>query len=123
MTSTVTEGSVSYSDFLVELKKANDPKYRVVANFLRPALFGFQSPTFIPKNILLGLLGGHFSPVLGVFEQNVPNTEDNAPLVAIFDLNSDYGLFFCSSKRLYLAVRAADITTAKSRALITVSTE
>jgi hypothetical protein len=111
----IVQGDVPYSIFLREIRKSNDPRYRVAANFLRPALFSFVN--YLPGYILMGLLGGHFSPVLGVFD-NGDNDDD--PLIAMFDLNSAYGLYMVPARRFYDAVQAPDLMTGKSRALVVV---
>jgi hypothetical protein len=78
--SSVIFGNEGYDVFLEAIKKSNNPKYRVSANFLRSSLFGMKfslSPMVI---LLLTLFAGHFSPVVGYDEANdlvstaVPNT-------------------------------------------------
>ncbi len=70
-------------------------------------------------NFLLGLMGGHFSPILGVLD-DVPNVD--SPLVAIWDTNHKYnGAYFVPAKRLYEAVHAVDLSAHKHRALILVT--
>lgn len=80
--------NISYDDFLIYLKMSNDPKNRISANFLRSALFGYSLPKWNPMNFFLTLFGGHFSPILGCFKHN------NNDVVAIFDVNHRYGLYF-----------------------------
>ncbi|ETW05705.1 hypothetical protein H310_03418 [Aphanomyces invadans] len=109
-TSTVVFGSDGYDAFIAALKRANDPNYRVALNFLRSPVFGINSPSFVPHNLLLALAGGHFSNIVGYVED-----ED---LVAVFDVNHTYGPFFVESRRLYDAVNAHDFQSGKTRALI-----
>ena len=61
---------------------------RVAINYLRPALFGFKRPKWLPFHFIIGLFGGHFSPVIGVLDND--DDKDN-PLVGIFDVNHTYG--------------------------------
>mmetsp|Transcript_17259 Transcript_17259/g.31268 ORF Transcript_17259/g.31268 Transcript_17259/m.31268 type:complete len:84 (+) Transcript_17259:318-569(+) len=71
---------------------------------------GFGYPVWLPSNILLAFVGGHFSPVLGYLE------EEN--LVAIFDTNHKYGFYLCDAKRLFDAVNTVDVTNGSKRGLI-----
>jgi len=99
----ITYGDAGYEAFLEAMKKSNDVRYRVAVNFLRSPLFSYKFPWFVPFHFLLGLFGGHFSPVVGYLEE-----ED---LVAIFDVNHSYeGVYFIESKRLFDAVNTADLT-------------
>jgi hypothetical protein len=82
---------------------SNDPKNRLSANFLRSALFGYASPKWNAMSLLLTLFGGHFSPILGCFKHN------NEDVVAIFDVNHKYGLYFVPADRVYDAVTTRDI--------------
>jgi hypothetical protein len=66
--SRVVLASEGFEAFLKSLKLVNDTRYRVSANFLRSSLFGMPQPFFLPHNFLLGLFGGHFSPVIGYLE-------------------------------------------------------
>ncbi|KAF0699353.1 Aste57867_10069 [Aphanomyces stellatus] len=109
-TSTIVFGSDGYDAFVAALKHANDPTYRVAINFLRSPLFGINSPSFAPHNLLLALAGGHFSVVVGFLE------DEN--LVAVFDVNHTYGPFLVDAKRLYNAVSAHDFQSGKTRALV-----
>ena len=111
--SEVIRGGVSYKVFVETLKKSNSDKTRVAVNFLRPALFGFKSKTFwfLPWNFILGLMGGHFSPVISYME--------DIDHVAIFDLNAAYGFYLCPTRRLYESVHAMDLMGGQRRALIT----
>jgi len=60
--STVVLGSEGYDVFLATLKRVNDPKVRIAANFLRSPLFGINPPAWLPFNLLISFFGGHFSP-------------------------------------------------------------
>ena len=86
-------------------------------------------------NFLLGMFGGHFSPILGILDVDDKNNNDDdddndeatsetTTLVAVFDTNDKYdGTYFVSAKRLYEAVRAVDLSAHKHRALILVTKE
>merc|ERR1712224_968823 len=92
---------------------------RVAINYLRPALFGFKRPKWLPFHFIIGLFGGHFSPVIGVLDNDDDN--DN-PLVGIFDVNHTYGgAYLVPAKLLYKSVNAVDIATETSRAVIVVT--
>lgn len=67
--SQIIHGSDGFESFLKTIRLSNNPKYRISANFLRSSLFGFSKPIFLPHNILLGLFGGHFSPIVGYDEE------------------------------------------------------
>jgi hypothetical protein len=112
----VIRGSVDYETFLASIRKVNDPKSRVAINFLRPALFGFLKPWWIPIHYFFGIFAGHFSPVIGILENDGPD-----PLVAVFDVNHRYGCYLVPAPRLYESVKAKDIMTHESRAIIIVS--
>jgi hypothetical protein len=116
---TIVEG-VSYEEFLKTIRDGLANKdCRIACNFLRPALMGFMGWRIFPMNFLLGLMGGHFSPILGVLD-DVPNVD--SPLVAIWDTNHKYnGAYFVPAKRLYEAVHAVDLSAHKHRALILVT--
>lgn len=107
-TSTEARFYVSYESFVDDLKKSNDPKYRVAVNFLRSSLFGLQG--FLPHQLLVGFMGGHFSPIIGY--------HDKSNSVCIFDVNHNYSCYLVDATRLYDAIAAVDITSGKSRALI-----
>jgi hypothetical protein len=86
----VIPGSDGYAAFVAALRLANDPsRYRVGANFLRGALFG--TPGATPAATLLGLLAGHFSPIIAFLER-----ED---LVLVFDVNHKFGAFLVPTRR------------------------
>lgn len=78
------------------LRRSNDPRYRIIANFHRGPLFGRGH--------------GHFSPILGYLEK-----ED---LVLVGDVNRDYRPFLVSSERLWQATDTIDEETGKERGLI-----
>jgi hypothetical protein len=110
----VVRGDVSFPEFLKTLEKVNDENTRVAVNYLRPALFGFKRPRWFPGHLTLGLLGGHFSPIVGILKN-----EDDDPLVAVFDVNHKYGgTYLVPASRLYESVKALDLSTRQSRALI-----
>ncbi|RHX97123.1 hypothetical protein DYB25_012252 [Aphanomyces astaci] len=109
-TSTLVYGGAGYDLFLAAIKRSNDPDYRVAINFLHPALFGMDGPSFLPHVMLLAILGGHFSNIIAYLE-----TED---LVVVFDVNEDFGPYLVPSKRVYDAVRAIDIQSGVARALV-----
>ena len=117
------KGGGGYGEFLRSLRRVHDPRCRVAVNYLRPALCGFQRPFWLPAHLLLGLFGGHFSPVVGIIERE-GRTEDSAfddPLVAIFDVNHRYnGLYLVPASMLYEAVSAVDATSGRCRALVVV---
>ena len=102
----------SYEDFLKTLRRLNaEPNTRIAMNYLRPALVGFQWPKYVPINLILGLLGGHFSPIIGFLEAE--------ELVAVFDVNHKYGgTYLVSAAQLYKSVQAKDIMTGKCRGLV-----
>jgi len=129
---TIVGGDVDYYKFLETLREtAKEPeKSRIAVNFLRPALTGFSGFRFFPMNFILGLLGGHFSPVLGLIENDTVDQPSSSirekidgdnPLVAIWDTNHKYGgAYFVPAKRLYESVKALDLSSNKNRALIVV---
>jgi hypothetical protein len=110
--SKVIWGCDGFDAFLSALKRVNDPNVRVALNFLRSPLFGVKKPLFLPFHWFLCFFGGHFSPVIGFFE--------DLNLVAVFDVNSNYGLFFVSPQRLYQAVNTHDVTSGKNRGIVVV---
>ena len=127
------ERDFSYARFLKTLRDSfkddadDDQQHcrRVAINYLRPVLFGFKPPKWVPCHLILGLLGGHFSPLLGLLDnpQDMNNAKkgDN-PLVGVFDVNHAYGgAYLIPAKLLYQAVKAKDISTGKSRAIIVVT--
>ncbi len=127
---TIVGGDVEYEKFLEILRETTkrNEKCRIAANFLRPALTGFPGLRFLPMNCILGLLGGHFSPVLGLIERETVDQMDSTisekiegdnPLVAIWDTNHKYGgAYFVPARRLYQSVHALDLSSNKNRALI-----
>ena len=109
--STVIRGNEGYDLFLQTLRKANDPKkYRLSVNFLRPALFGPPSPTYLPSSCLLGLVGGHHSPVIAY--------SDVTDTVLVFDVNHNYGSLVISSRELFEAVDTFDPLAGEHRGLV-----
>jgi hypothetical protein len=121
----IVRGDCSYDIFLQTIRRVKNDKERVVLNFLRPALFGPQRPMWIPTHLLMGLFGGHFSPIIGVLEnygEDDDDQESDNPLVAVFDVNHKYGgAYFVPARRLYQSVQARDVMTGQSRALVLVT--
>lgn len=115
----IVSGSVDFDTFVQTLRKVNDDGHcRIAVNYLRSALFGFQFPWFFPTNFLLGIFGGHFSPVVGVLEGEDPRD----PLVGVFDVNHQYGgAYLVPASRLYGSVAAVDFFSGSSRAVIVVT--
>jgi hypothetical protein len=122
---TIVRGSeVTYDQFLHTLRKGLDnPNCRICCNYLRSALTGFELSglwKFHPLFFMIKLYGGHFSPILGMIEQDSEEEKDN-PFVAIFDTNHKYnGAYFVPCRRLYDAVSSIDVGNKKSRAIILV---
>jgi hypothetical protein len=112
----IVRGDVSYTTFLETLQTSlKDENSRVAINYLRPALVGFRRPKWIPSHYVLGMFGGHFSPIVGI----LPGNGYQDPLVAVFDVNHKYGgTYFVPASRLYESVKALDVSTRQSRALI-----
>ncbi|RHY29091.1 hypothetical protein DYB32_005446 [Aphanomyces invadans] len=108
--STIVYGNASYDVFLDAIKRSNDTNVRVAMNFLHPALFGMDGPSFLPHVMLMAILGGHFANIVGYLE--------DVDLVVVFDVNHDYGPYLVPSTRLYEAVRAVDVQSGMPRALI-----
>ena len=77
---------------------------------LNSPLFGVNEPKFAPINWILAFFGGHFSPVVGFFE--------DVNLVAIFDVNHTYSTFFVTPERFYEAIHTFDVTSGKARGLV-----
>ena len=133
----IVSGDVSYGEFIRTLKEGLAiPNVRVACNFLRSALFGFETCRLVPFNFLISLYGGHFSPILGLVdrpdgcdddasgeEKKDESGDDLAvdPLVAIFDTNAKYGgVYFVSARKLHGAVAAVDVFANEPRAVILV---
>ena len=122
---TIVRGSdVTYKEFLSTLRQGlENPDCRICCNYLRSALTGFELTglwKFHPLFLVLKLYGGHFSPILGMVEQDIEEEKDN-PFIAIFDTNHKYnGAYFVPCKRLYEAVSSIDVGSKKSRAIILV---
>lgn len=79
-----------------QLRRANDPGVRLVANFHRFPLFGTG--------------GGHHSPIGGYLE-----AED---LVFVLDVNASYGPWLVPTDRLFEAMDTVDSATGRKRGLI-----
>ncbi len=124
----IIEGSIPYERFVNAIRNAlRDPSSRLAINYLRPALTGWKTPKWIPIHLFLGLMGGHFSFIIGILEKNDVdisksqdcNDDDHYPLVAVFDVNHAYGgAYLVPAKRLHESVKAHDMSTFESRALV-----
>jgi len=127
LSTTIVRGDVSYKEFLSALRGglAND-NVRIACNYLRSALTGFER--YYPSFLIVGMYGGHFSPILGIIENDHDgkgskrkDEMDDNPLVGIFDTNHKYnGAYLVPARRLYAAVHAVDVTANKERALVLV---
>ena len=113
-------GSCSYSEFLSAVKRGlEDPSCRVVLNYLRPVLFGFAAPWWSPTNMCLALLGGHFSPIVGMVETE--EYKGDNPLIGVFDVNHKYGgAYLVPARVIFRSVQLVDITSQRPRAMILV---
>ena len=128
----IIQGNVSYDEFVSELRNGlANPNVRIACNFLRSVLMGFEKIRYIPMNFMLSMMGGHFSPIIGILDHPLPRENDNTttdtqeeedfPLVAIFDTNHKYnGVYFVPAKRLYEAVNTVDLFNNSHRAIILV---
>ena len=92
--------------FMETIRKVVNPQYRISVNFLRSPLFGVNR-WWSPVEIGSCFFGGHHSIIVGYFEES--------SLVAIYDVNPDYGLFFVDAKRLYDAVATYPLLGASGR--------
>ena len=112
----VVSGRVPYSTFLRSIRRVRNDSERVVVNFHRGVLFGYNKKTWwSPGHHIMTTLFGHFSPVIAVLETE---SADN-PLVAIFDVNHKYGgTYLVPARRMYEAIHAPDVTTGRSRAMV-----
>jgi len=113
----VFPGSCAYSEFLSAIKRGlEDPNCRIVLNYLRPVLFGFAMPWWLPSNLFLALVGGHFSPIIGVIETE--KYKGDNPLIGVFDVNHRYGgAYLVPAKSLYRSVQTMDVSSQKPRAI------
>ena len=143
----VRGGDVGYDEFVSTLRKGlSNENVRVACNFLRSGLMGFEGKArYLPAYFILSLLGGHFSPILGIIEKEDDTREevgdvgeeeeeeeersdrreidddDEYPFVAIFDTNHKYGgVYFAPARRLYDAVRTVDLGSNRHRAIVLV---
>jgi hypothetical protein len=80
------------------MKRANDPARRYTINFHRGLLFG--------KGV------GHHSPIAAYLEDR--------DLVLVLDVNSDFGPWLVSTKRLFDAMDTVDSSSGKKRGLLLV---
>jgi hypothetical protein len=114
----IIPGDIPYTNFMEEIKVAlNDPNCRIALNYLRPALVGFKIPKILPANFLLSLMSGHFSPIIGMLDES----KESECLIAVFDVNHAYGgTYLVPSRMLYESVKAHDLMTGRSRALVVI---
>ena len=129
LSTAIVRGDVSYEEFLSALRGglAND-NVRIACNYLRSALTGFER--YYPSFLIASMYGGHFSPIVGIIENDHQHYDgkgkrrdekDDNPLVGIFDTNHKYnGAYLVPARRLYAAVHAVDVTAKKERALVLV---
>lgn len=78
------------------LVKANDPAYRLIANFHRGPLFATG--------------GGHHSPIAGYLADK--------DLVLVLDVNEKYKPWLVSSERLFRAIDTVDKSSGKKRGVL-----
>lgn len=88
----------SLAQFRALMMTANDPRYRIIANFHRGPMFGRGH--------------GHFSPVLGYLAER--------DLVLVGDVNADYKPYLTPLVRLWQATDTVDSDTGKERGLLVV---
>eukprot|EP00548_Thalassiothrix_antarctica_P003912 CAMPEP_0194136046 /NCGR_PEP_ID=MMETSP0152-20130528/6084_1 /TAXON_ID=1049557 /ORGANISM="Thalassiothrix antarctica, Strain L6-D1" /LENGTH=258 /DNA_ID=CAMNT_0038832535 /DNA_START=87 /DNA_END=863 /DNA_ORIENTATION=+ len=114
----IVRGDVSFEEFMDTIRSALiDPSCRIAVNYLRQALFGFGSMSWLPGNYTLSLIGGHFSPIIGIHKGDANKGEEC--MIAVFDVNHAYGgAYLVSARMLHESVRVTDFTTQKSRALV-----
>lgn len=113
----IVPGDVDFPTFVKTLRRMKDGKVRIAINYLRTALFGFQFPWFFPTNFIIGMFGGHFSPVVGILDE-----ESEDPLVGVFDVNHKYGgAYVIPASRLHASVATLDATAGKPRAVIVIT--
>jgi hypothetical protein len=128
---TIISGDIPYKEFMEEIKKAlEDPGCRIALNYLRPALVGFRSPAYIPVFWMLSLMSGHFSPIIGIMDtegngngqgqgHQQERKEERECMIGVFDVNHKYGgAYLVPSKMLYESVKAHDLMTGQSRAIV-----
>ncbi|MFO0598491.1 MAG: phytochelatin synthase family protein [Myxococcaceae bacterium] len=82
--------------FRDELRKANTPDHRYIANFSRRPIFGHG--------------GGHHSPLGGFLERH--------DLAFVLDVNAGYGPWLVSAEKLFEAVSTLDRGDRQSRGLV-----
>ncbi|KAL9184665.1 hypothetical protein ACHAXT_012635 [Thalassiosira profunda] len=119
----IVRGDVSYDEFVSALREGlAKENVRIACNYLRSALTGVDR--YYPTHLLLGMYGGHFSPILGIVEGDGSENahEGNEyPFVAIFDTNAKYnGTYLVPARRLYEAVRSIDVMANTHRAILLV---
>ena len=123
----IISGDLPYGEFMEAIRHAlKDPGCRIALNYLRPALVGFKTPVYIPVFWMLSLMSGHFSPIIGIMdvEENVQEQEQEQKqerecMIGVFDVNHKYGgAYLVPSKMLYESVKAHDLMTGQSRAIV-----
>lgn len=85
--------------FRAAMRRVNDPRYRIIANFHRGPMFGRGH--------------GHFSPLLAY----LPDRD----LVLVGDVNPAYRPYLVSTERLWRAVDTTDPDTGRKRGLAVLS--
>lgn len=115
----IIPGDIDFPTFVKTLRRMKDGNVRIAINYLRTALFGFKFPWFLPTNFILGMFGGHFSPVVGILDED---SED--PLVGVFDVNHKYGgAYVIPASRLHASVATLDVSAGKPRAIIVITAQ
>lgn len=118
------DDDMSYDEFLSTLRTSlSNTNIRVACNFLRSGLMGFERVRYVPIYMIAALFFGHFSPIIGIIEQNDNDNGtdeyDNYPFVAIFDTNHKYGgVYLTPARKLYNSVKAIDVSSNTHRAIV-----
>jgi len=122
LSATIVRGNMTYEEFLSTLREGlGNDNLRISCNYLRGALTGWER--YYPTYLIMGMFSGHFSPILGIIENDdeaegsEKKKQDNNPLVGIFDTNHKYsGAYLVPARELYAAVCAVDVMAKKGRA-------
>ena len=123
------DDDMTYDEFVSTLRLSlSNTNIRVACNFLRSGLMGFERVRYVPIYMIAALFFGHFSPIIGIIEQNdndggiINNTDeydDDYPFVAIFDTNHKYGgVYLTPARKLYNSVKAIDVSSNTHRAIV-----